>query len=98
MNKILWGVLVLTVCSVLLVVAVRLSMQAYEEWKEQDLLDISRRLPGSLDYWRGIVDFKPWMEARGTPFLAFGMALTVAWATLIVNTYMRYGRKRNERT
>lgn len=63
-------------------VAVPLSMQAYETWKEQELLGLS-------DYWKGLVDFKPWIEARGIPFLAFGMGLIVAWGTLIVYALMQ---------
>jgi len=78
------GVLLLTVCSILLALAVPLSIQAYEEWKEQELIDLSRRMPGSLDYWRDIVDFKPWFEARGMPFATLGMGLSLAWATLII--------------
>jgi len=87
LNKITCGALVLAVCSLLLGVAILQSIQAYQHWKFRELLE--------LDYWQDIVDFKPWIEARGVPFLGMGLVLGVAWGSLIIAAIMR-SRMKNE--
>lgn len=78
------GVLLLSVFSVLLVLAVPLSIQAYQRWKEQKLIDIAKSMSGDLSYWRAIVDFEPWVQARGLPFAICTFGLITGWAAMII--------------
>jgi len=63
------------------------SIQAYNTWKEEELKRYSRTFGGSIEYWRGIVDFQSWHEVAGE-YLWGGLILAFSWIVLII--YLNY--------
>jgi hypothetical protein len=77
------AVLVLLAVTVIYGVCTMRSIQAYEAWKEAELVETARTEGGTVEYWRGILDFYPWHMSWGVPYTVVGVALAFLWLLII---------------
>jgi hypothetical protein len=77
------AVLVLLAVTVIYGVCTTRSIQAYEAWKEAELVETARTEGGTVEYWRGILDFYPWHMSWGVPYTVVGVALAFLWLLII---------------
>lgn len=92
MSKSKVAVLMLFVVTVVYAVALVLSFQAYQSWKEEKLLQYPEPV-------RPYVDFEPFLASSyGILYLPFSMLLILAWVGLLVSLNLKKRGKKMRKT